>query len=30
VTRIDGSYSTVVGLPVATVAALLRTHGVIC
>jgi septum formation protein len=30
VTRIEGSYSNVVGLPVATVAALLRTHGVIC
>lgn len=28
--RIDGSYSNVVGLPIATVAALLRTHGVIC
>lgn len=28
--RLEGSYSNVVGLPVATVAALLRPHGVIC
>lgn len=28
--RIEGSYSNVVGLPIATVSALLRAHGVIC
>jgi septum formation protein len=30
VTRVEGSYTNVVGLPVATVASLLRDHGVIC
>lgn len=30
VTRVDGSYTNVVGLPVAAVASLLREHGVIC
>ena len=30
VTRVEGSYTNVVGLPVATVSSLLRDHGVIC